>query len=372
MNRVRNFKTQLLWPAVLAAALVLFASCSPINEAQLRPFESTRVARLAATADALAPAETVAAETVTPEPVAEATSPAETPQAVTPAPGDEESATATIGVRVLRVREAPSTNAEVIGVVYADQVYPIIGRSSNGLWMQLGEIPGLPGESGWVISELALVLGDFSMIPVVQVEDLDAADPSRLTEEGPAPSAALPTVTPQPIVTLAAVVTVEVTPIGPSAPASGATPIGVTTDGANGSDGSNGADGSDGASASTPLTATQPITAAAEVTEAVAVETPAEAPAELVIVTRGAAALPAGVEPPPAGFALVVTDGIRLRVRDLPNTESLIVGYAYPGETFRVLQQSEDGAWTQINGSADAKENPTGGWVASEYLYFGQ
>lgn len=381
----------LLLITVLLASLV--ASCSPIVEEQMRPWEATRIAKLAAGApDATTPEPAVPVTIVsgaqpTPEPTAEAEATSEagaTPETeatvepdATAAAREESAPTATIGVEVLRVREAPSTNADVIGVVYADQIYPVIGRSSDGLWMQLGEIPGIEGETGWVISELALVIGDFSTIPVVQVPDEPAVAPSRNTEEGTGNTPNLPTPTPQPteesaepteaIVQPEPIVTLDITP---RAPASGATPIGETTDG--GTDGSDGTDGTDSADAppATPEPATEPATEtpAQEPTE----EPAAEAPAAPVVSNGGGAPLPAGVESPPAGFALVVTDGIRLRVRDLPSTDSLIVGYAYPGETFRVLQQSDDGAWTQINGSPQAKENASGGWVATEFLYIGR
>jgi hypothetical protein len=226
------------------------------------------------------------------------------------------------------------------------------------------------------------VIGDFSMIPVVEIPAEPAIAPSRQTEEGTGNTVNLPTPTPQP--------QVDATPIATlRAPASGATPIGESTNGAGGAETPTSAAPVEATPApeetpvSAPVTATATLTATAAVTEGLpatatalltdsaATEAPAEeAPASVAPAAPATgAALPAGVEPPPSGFALVVTDGVRLRVRDLPNTESLIVGYAYPGETFRVLQVSEDGAWTQINGSALSKENAAGGWVASDFLY---
>ena len=79
------------------------------------------------------------------------------------------------------------------------------------------------------------------------------------------------------------------------------------------------------------------------------------------------------VPTPQPGFALVKTDGVRLRVRSEPSTDAPIVGYAYDGETYQVVATSGDGAWVQIPpATGDNKDNPDGGWVASEFLIIGQ
>lgn len=79
------------------------------------------------------------------------------------------------------------------------------------------------------------------------------------------------------------------------------------------------------------------------------------------------------VPTPQPGFALVKTDGVRLRVRSEPNTDAPIVGYAYDGESYQVIATSGDGAWVQIPpATGDNKDNPDGGWVASEFLIIGQ
>lgn len=76
---------------------------------------------------------------------------------------------------------------------------------------------------------------------------------------------------------------------------------------------------------------------------------------------------------PAAGFALVVTDGTRLRVRSEPSAESEIVGYVYDGETYAVEGVSSDGAWVLIAGATDAiTDNPDGGWVAAEFVVVGE
>lgn len=104
-----------------------------------------------------------------------------------------------------------------------------------------------------------------------------------------------------------------------------------------------------GANASTSVTATQPVT------------TDATAPTLTLVPT------------PQPGFALVSTDGIRLRVRGEPSADAPIVGYAYDGETYEVVATSGDGLWVQIPpATGDNTDNPDGGWVAAEFLIIGQ
>jgi uncharacterized protein YgiM (DUF1202 family) len=79
------------------------------------------------------------------------------------------------------------------------------------------------------------------------------------------------------------------------------------------------------------------------------------------------------VPAPAPGFAVVVTDGTRLRVRAEANADSEIVGYVYAGETYEVLGASDDGLWVEIAGSTeDVSDNPDGGWVAAEFLLIGE
>lgn len=79
------------------------------------------------------------------------------------------------------------------------------------------------------------------------------------------------------------------------------------------------------------------------------------------------------VPTPQPGYALVSTEGIRLRVRSEPTTDAPIVGYAYDGETYQVIATSGDGLWVQIPpATGDNTDNPDGGWVAAEFLIIGQ
>lgn len=76
---------------------------------------------------------------------------------------------------------------------------------------------------------------------------------------------------------------------------------------------------------------------------------------------------------PTAGFAVVQTDGTRLRVRSEPTADAEIVGYVYNGESYQVLETSADGLWVKIAGDNAANtDNPNGGWVAAEFLVIGQ
>ncbi|MEZ4862334.1 MAG: SH3 domain-containing protein [Caldilineaceae bacterium] len=79
---------------------------------------------------------------------------------------------------------------------------------------------------------------------------------------------------------------------------------------------------------------------------------------------------------PATGFAVVSTEGSRLRIRSGPSTDSPIVGYAYDGESYAVLETSEDGVWVKIPAAAGENSNNTdnteGGWVAAEFLIIGQ
>lgn len=103
-------------------------------------------------------------------------------------------------------------------------------------------------------------------------------------------------------------------------------------------------------------------------------EEPAEAAAtEETTAASETATTPVLLPTPEPGFARVVSEGVRLRVRAEPSTEAEIVGYIYDGEIHEVVETSEDGAWVRVAGSDDeVSDNPLGGWVAAEFLLIGQ
>ena len=112
------------------------------------------------------------------------------------------------------------------------------------------------------------------------------------------------------------------------------------------------------------------------ITDAAVVDNAAAAPAEpaaaaVVVTPTGKStadtAANAAVAPGAGGIAVVNGEGVRLRVRATPNTTGDIVGYAYDGERFPVLESSASGAWVRIGGRIDT-DNPDGGWVAAEFI----
>jgi uncharacterized protein YgiM (DUF1202 family) len=176
----------------------------------------------------------------------------------------DNSAIATVVTRSLRVRSEPSENAQVIAGLNEGEQYPVLGISSDGLWVELA-IDSAPGGRGWVTASFVSVEGPITDIAIT---------------EAPTTTVAL----------------------SPTEVISGAT----------------------------------------------------------------ASATPA------PGFALVRTDGTRLRVRSQPSTDSEIVGYVYNGESYRVLETSADGLWVRIAGATSTpSDNPNGGWVSAEFVIIG-
>jgi hypothetical protein len=117
------------------------------------------------------------------------------------------------------------------------------------------------------------------------------------------------------------------------------------------------------------------VTVEGDITDLAVGNTAAAAPVTTTATTTDSVAAPAVtlVPTPQPGFALVSTEGIRLRVRSEPTTDSPIVGYAYDGETYQVIATSGDGLWVQIPpATGDNTDNPDGGWVAAEFLLIGQ
>lgn len=120
------------------------------------------------------------------------------------------------------------------------------------------------------------------------------------------------------------------------------------------------------------------VTVEGSITDAAVVETggAASAAAGNVVATPSGistadTAANAAVAPGAGGIAVVNGEGLRLRVRATPSTTGDIVGYAYDGERFPVLESSADGAWVRIGGRIDT-DNPDGGWVAAEFVIIEQ
>jgi len=221
----------------------------------------------------------------------------------------DEGAMATVTARSLRVRAQPGESAEVVAGIREGEQYEVIGRSSDGLWIELA-IPKAPQGSGWVSANFVTVSGAIT----------DAKVSS-------APVASTPTAAPT-----VATVTEAVATAAPTEEAAEAVATAAPTE---------------------------------EAAEAVATAAPTEE------ATAAPAEETATAIAPAPGFALVTAEGARLRVRAEPSTTAEIVGWVQPGETVPVAEVSADGLWVKLGGVPDT-QNPNGGWVSAEFVVLGQ
>jgi hypothetical protein len=259
-------------------------------------------------------------------------------------------AMATITADSLRVRSAPSDTAEVVTGARAGETYPVVAISSDGAWLQL-EIERAPEGTGWVAASFVTLEGDITNIPTVEVEAAEEATEEPAAEATPEPTEepaeeateepaeeATPEATAEPVEEATAEPTAEPTAEATEEPAEEATPEATE----------------EAAEEATPQATEEPAEEATpEPTEEAAEET-------------GEA-----VEPPAAGFVTIVTDGTPLRVRSTPAiAEDNEVGHVFNGETYRVLEISEDGLWVRIDVPDLGLEN--GGWVSTEFVVMGE
>ncbi|MCB0184080.1 MAG: extracellular solute-binding protein, partial [Caldilineaceae bacterium] len=96
-----------------------------------------------------------------------------------------EQAMATVTARSLRVRAEPSDSAEVVTGIREGEQFPVIGRSSDGLWIQL-DIPRAPGGNGWVSANFVTVQGPITDATVSSAPP--AATEAAAEEATPAPT----------------------------------------------------------------------------------------------------------------------------------------------------------------------------------------
>ena len=292
--------------STLVMAVALTAACQPITAEDMQ-------SALAGEPGALVP---------TPRPTA---TEAATEAASTETTGD--GAMATVTARSLRVRAEPSESAEVVAGIREGEQYEVIGRSSDGLWLELA-IPQATQGSGWVSANFVTVAGS--------ITDAEVSS-APVATEAPAEEAATPVATEAP----------AEEPVATEAPAEeAATPV------------------------ATEASAEEPVATEAPAEEA-ATPVATEAPAEEPVATEAPTEETATVTPPAAGFALVTAEGARLRVRAEANTDAAIVGWVQPGETVPVVEVSADGLWVKIGPMPDT-QNPDGGWVSAEFLVLGQ
>lgn len=171
--------TGVVWFALLnLAGCGLFGSAdtAPTPLPTRTPFPTFTPTPIAATATPIA----AASPTVEPAPVAAATTAPTAPPvaAATVEPTPITAPQLTITSDAVNVRRAPSTDAELVGMVTAGQQFEVTGRTVAGDWWQ---VCCVAGQSGWVFGELATVTnGDAA--PVV-------ADAPVVVEAPPATAA---------------------------------------------------------------------------------------------------------------------------------------------------------------------------------------
>lgn len=224
---------------------------------------------------------------------------------------DDDSAMATVTTRSLRVRQSPNEEAEVVYGVKEGETYKVLSVSEDGLWVQLAIDDAIDGK-GWVSANYVSVNGA-----------LTGGEGEMAAESATEATEAI--LEPTPVPAEESTETTEVILEPTAVPAE---------------------------ESSTDAAGEQAMGEDAMADDAMAEE-------EIIA--------------PEAGYALVNTDGTRLRVRAEANTESEIAGYIYDGETYMVVEVSEDGTWVKIAGdTAEVTDNPDGGWVAAEFLVLGE
>lgn len=315
----------------MTAGLLVLAACQPVRDPAVVAAERTAVASGAAPAAATsAPA--------TPVPASEV-----------PGIGPAE---VTISTDRLRVRALPTEDAEIITRVEEGEVYPVTGISSDGGWLQIETDEG----TGWVSAEFVTLAGDITNIPIVEVTDETTGEataaPTEAATAEPTEAAATETpeateeaaaVTPEPTeeatVEATEEATEEATPAATEEAAEEATPEATPVP------------AEEAAAEGTPAPTEE---AAAEATPAATEEATEEAAAEATV---------------PETVTIRPDLDLPLRVRSEPNTdtEDNKIGNVRAGETYNVLQVSEDGLWVQI---AVPDMGDGTGWVATEFVVF--
>lgn len=290
---------------VLAATAALLVACAPITREGVQP----------------APGRTIPVPTLIPTATLE--------------PAPDSTALATVITRSLRVRQEPTVNSPLVGDIANGASYPVIGRSSDGMWLELA-LPQFDFGSGWVSVDLVTMRGDITDLPIVKIPT--PPPPTATPVRPPAtatPLPELPTATPEGGAVITDTVEATAEPVAEPTQEPTAAPTVEET---------------------APITETAPLTDTTAVTET--------APATPAPTAEGIAA-------PAAGLATVTAEW-RVRIRAEPNTEAPIVGFGYRGETFPVLEVSGDGQWVRLDGSPTTPENTAGGWVSAQFLVIGQ
>jgi uncharacterized protein YgiM (DUF1202 family) len=309
---------RLLIGLTLVIGLVALAACTPIQDTR------SMEAAPAATAPAME----------------EATAPGVSPAQVT------------VSAASLRVRSGPSELAAVIAGARQGESYPVLGISSDGAWLLI-EIDRSPTGEGWVASSFVILEGDITNIESIDIEglefELEEATPEPTEEPQPE---ATPVPTEEPVAEATPEPTEE--PIAEATPEPTEEPVAEATPEPT----------EEPVAEATPVPTEEPV---AEATPAPTEEPVAEAtpePTEEPV----AEATPAPAEES-AGFITVASGELPLRVRSTPTTDAdNRIGNVQDGETYRVLEISEDGLWVRIEVPGLGPDN--GGWVFAEFVVF--
>ena len=199
-NSLPNLRRHAITASVIMFALLNLAGCGLFGSAATAPtplptrtpFPTfTPTAPATATQVAAAPPLAVEPAPVEPAPVEPATTaPTAAPLAEpTATPTPITAAQLTITSDAVNVRRAPSTDAELVGMVTAGEQFEVTGRTTAGDWWQ---VCCVAGQSGWVFGALATVTnGDAAPVadaPAV-VEAPPATAPPVTQPEATAPPA---------------------------------------------------------------------------------------------------------------------------------------------------------------------------------------
>lgn len=313
-----------------------------------------------------------------------------------------EPAKATVNTRSLRVRKGPSDSYDLVAGVRQNETYGVLAMTSDGAWIQLA-VDRAPEGEGWVSTEFVTLEGDITSIPTVPAEEsaetaaeAEESEETGATTEVPAGAVQALIETPLPLRVRSAPTTEVENKIGnvfdgetyPVLELSG-DGLWVKIDVPELAD-----DGGwisaeyvtlEGDIANLPSAQPEePVASEDEVAEAAdepaadaETESEAETPAESDVDAEPEAAAEepeaadaeeaeAGDEELAAiGQALIETP-LPLRVRSAPTEEEdNKIGNVFDGETYPVLEFSEDGLWVKIDVPELAED---GGWVSAEYV----
>jgi len=199
INRLLTLRRRSALAGVALLAMLHLAGCGLFGSANTAPtplptrtpFPTFTPTPLAATATPTAVVATTLAESAPAAGAAPASTEAP-PLEPTATPTPLTKPQLTIVADVVNVRRAPSTDAELVGVVTAGQSFAVSGRTAAGDWWQ---ICCVAGQSGWVFGELATVT-DGDAAPVVAAAPAVAAAPTAAaapTTEAAATAAPAPT-----------------------------------------------------------------------------------------------------------------------------------------------------------------------------------